>query len=108
MLLIVIVLLLFSSYPISRLSVSFEKERGRQIIKSLAVAVFAGSLFTLLQIAGWSEMNEKGISLDSRSGSFLVILSGLHILHITGVVVISTFLMYQVTAKLSNPITSLV
>ena len=46
-------LLLFSSYPISRLTVSFDKEKGRQILKSLMVSAFAGSIFILLQHTEW-------------------------------------------------------
>ena len=102
------VLLLLSSYPVYRLSASFEKEQGRQIIKDLLVAVFAGFLFTLLQVAGWAEMNEAGRGLDNRSASFLVILSGLHLLHVVAITVISTVVMYKVTAKLFSPITKLV
>jgi cytochrome c oxidase subunit 3 len=102
------VLLLFSSYPISRLSVSFDNERGRQIVKSLAVSIFSGALFTVLQVAGWMELIEAGLNIENRSGSFLVVLSVLHVLHIVAVVLVSTVSMYRVIAKLSNPISTLV
>ena len=101
-------LLLFSSYPISRLTVSFDKEKGRQILKSLMVSAFAGSIFILLQLAGWKEMNDTGFSIDHRSSGFLYVLSGLHIVHVLVVVLVNTVLMYRTTAKLIDPISSLV
>jgi len=51
----------------------------------MAATLVLGSLFVLVQILGWRNLVQMNIYLNgSPSGSFLYLLSGLHIVHILG------------------------
>ncbi|GAB3321578.1 cytochrome c oxidase subunit 3 [Larkinella ripae] len=62
---------------------AFRHERFTQYRLYLGTTVFLGTLFTVLQVLGWRELMLKGVYLQTNpSGSFLFLLSGLHLLHI--------------------------
>jgi cytochrome c oxidase subunit 3 len=100
-------ILLFSSYPIARLMMAYIREEGRKMISGLSIASFAGSIFVLLQLIGWSDMIGQGQDMTGRSGGFLYVLSGLHLLHIVSVVIVSSFMTYQYAKRLVDPVKTL-
>ncbi|RRB04567.1 cytochrome c oxidase subunit 3 [Larkinella rosea] len=62
---------------------AFRHERFTQYRLYLGTTLFLGTLFVVLQMLGWRQLMLKGIYLHTNpSGSFLFILSGLHLLHI--------------------------
>lgn len=102
------VILLLSALPASRLTTAFDAERGKQIIRNLSTLVFAGFLFSLLQYAGWSQLNDVTNELNNRSASFLYLLSILHAIHVASVIAITIYVGIRIKMKLSNPIDTLV
>lgn len=62
---------------------AFRHERFTQYRLYLGTTLFLGTLFVVLQVLGWRQLMLKGVYLQTNpSGSFLFILSGLHLLHI--------------------------
>jgi cytochrome c oxidase subunit 3 len=62
---------------------AFRHERFTQYRLYLGTTLFLGTLFIVLQVLGWRELMLKGVYLQTNpSGSFLFLLSGLHLLHI--------------------------
>jgi cytochrome c oxidase subunit 3 len=75
-------------------------KRNMKLYKSfLAITAFLGVLFMLLQFRGFYEMHQAGITLGSNgegvSGSFIYVISGVHILHMLGGV-LALVIMYLV------------
>jgi len=102
--------LLISSYPLSRLHDSFHLQDFRQIIKSLIIALFAGCIFMVLQLAGWIEMSNmlRTQTQSLRSTEFLYLLSGLHLFHVVVLLMITSYLMVYFGKKFSDPIPCLI
>lgn len=101
--------LLMSTYPLSRLHNSFQLQDFRQIIKSLITALFAGCLFMVLQIAGWIDMqNSLDAATSLRSTEFLYLLSGLHLLHVVILMLITSYFTVYFAKKFSDPIQCLI
>lgn len=78
---------------ISSLTMWLAQRAGRQgnmnnAATFLIATLVLGSTFTYMQFIGWGELVENGIYLTGResnaSGSFLYILSGLHLAHLAG------------------------
>ncbi|MGA0556324.1 cytochrome c oxidase subunit 3 [Larkinella sp. VNQ87] len=62
---------------------AFRHERFMQYRLYLGTTLFLGALFVVLQVLGWEELMSRGVYLKTTpSGSFLFLLSGLHLLHI--------------------------
>ncbi len=65
-----------------------KKNNNKAVIISLIVTFILGLVFTKLQFLGWTELTNKGIVFAGKyanaSGSFLYVLTGLHILHLLG------------------------
>jgi cytochrome c oxidase subunit 3 len=101
------VVLLMSVYPLSKLSISFLKENGRQIVNSLIVVFFSAMIFNLLQIAALYQLTENGYSVFDRSSGFVYVLSIMQTICVFILGMFSAYMSYRVKMKLSNPITSL-
>jgi len=82
------------------LTVGAFKKRNMKLYKTLfAVTTLLGILFMVLQFRGFYELHQSGITLasngDGVSGSFIYVISGIHILHMLGGV-IALVIMYLV------------
>ena len=86
---------LYSTFVIVVSSFSFvwaikgaKSNRQQQLKLGLYVTAFLGLTFGLLQFLAWSEMYENGVfftgSNSNVAGSYLYILSGLHLAHLIG------------------------
>lgn len=68
----------------------------------IAISYFLGLLFLMLQLMGWTQLLQRGITMaNSTGGSFTYILSGLHIFHTLGGVVALTFVIRDAFRKTS-------
>lgn len=52
------------------------------------ITLFLGMVFIITQLIGWRQLILEGISMGKPSGAFLFMLSGLHILHIAGGIIL--------------------
>jgi cytochrome c oxidase subunit III len=89
-------LLVLSGYSASKMRLSYQEERIHQLENSLRNTFFLGLAFTILQFAGWKELDQMGVSFTGiPSGSFLYVLSGIHVFHLLGAMVFALILLYQ-------------
>ncbi len=71
-----------SSFTIWFAARAFKKESSLQYQLGLTLTVTLGIAFMACQYLGWQQMQEIGIYLDGNpSGSFVYVLSGMHIVH---------------------------
>jgi len=75
--------ILASSLTLHIANGAFRQDRFAQYRLYMGTTLFLGVLFVVLQVLGWHELTLKGVYLETTiSGSFLYLLSGLHLLHI--------------------------
>jgi cytochrome c oxidase subunit III len=70
---------------------AFNQRNMKVYRQLLGVTVFLGLSFMVLQLLGFYNMHQSGITLNSNaegvSGSFIYVISGVHILHMLGGVI---------------------
>lgn len=73
-----------------------EMQRYRMLI---TITAFLGLLFSALQFYGFYSLNEHGVyllgQLSNPSGSFLAVITGLHVLHVLGGVIAILFIFFR-------------
>lgn len=75
--------IMVSSFTLHLANRSFQSDRYPQFRLYLGATLSLGVLFVILQLWGWYQLIEAGIStLRNPSVGFIYLLSGLHILHI--------------------------
>lgn len=94
--------ILISGYTVSKMLLHYKEESLFKLKNSLLSTFFLGLIFTLLQFLGWKELTL--ICVDFRglpSGSFLYVLSGIHIFHLLGAMVFAIIMVvkYKRTEK---------
>ncbi|TDQ12919.1 cytochrome c oxidase subunit 3 [Algoriphagus boseongensis] len=89
-------LLVLSGYTATKMRLYYQEERIPELESSLRNTFLLGIAFTVLQFAGWKELDQMGVSFTGiPSGSFLYVLSGIHIFHLLGAMVFALILLYQ-------------
>lgn len=74
-----------SSLTLWKTNTTVKNERFRQSKIFLGITLGLGVLFIVLQVIGWQQLIAKKIYLNNHlEGSFIYIISGLHIAHILG------------------------
>ncbi len=104
-----LVLLLFSSYSISRALTAFEADDMKTLKNSLGITLMLGLAFTISQYIGWYELTQSNIYLSGEvSGSYLYVISGLHVLHLAIGLVFLTMTYTQVSNISRDPVRQLI
>jgi cytochrome c oxidase subunit 3 len=104
-----LVLLLFSSFFISKVLPAFKKDDMKAVRRSLEITLLLGLAFTISQYVGWYEMNRSGIHLSGKdSGAYLYVVSGLHVLHLAAGLVFLTMTYTRVSTISRDPVKSLI
>jgi len=104
-----LVLLLFSSFFISKVLPAFKKDDMQAVRRSLEITLLLGLAFTISQYVGWYEMNRSGIHLSGKdSGAYLYVVSGLHVLHLAAGLVFLTMTYTKVSTISRDPVKSLI
>ncbi len=89
-------MLIISGYTASQMRLHFQNENIPRLEGALRNTFILGVIFTVLQFAGWKELNDMGISLTGLpSGSFLFVLSGIHLFHLLGALVFALIMLLQ-------------
>ena len=88
------IVILLSSFTLNNAIQAFRHERFGSYRTSIATTLGLGILFILLQAWGWRQMIRAGVGLEGNpAGSFIYIISGIHLLHILlGLVLLATLL----------------
>ncbi len=102
-------LLILSGYTATKMRFYYQEENTEKIISSLRYTVALGAVFTVLQILGWKELEMMGINFTGiPSGSFLYLLSGIHIFHLLGAMLFALILLVQLRKNQQDNIRNLV
>jgi cytochrome c oxidase subunit 3 len=80
--------ILISSFTIQMAVKKCKEQNENQYRGFLAVTAILGALFIILQIQGFMTLEVNGIALtgarSNSAGSFLFVITGLHLLHVAG------------------------
>jgi cytochrome c oxidase subunit III len=92
--------LVYSSYSASKMMQYFRQEQLSKLKKNLLLTFCLGLLFSGLQVIGWKELSTMGIDFTGvPSGSFLYLLSGIHLFHLGGALVFAMIMILQYSKK---------
>ncbi|CAN5911159.1 cytochrome c oxidase subunit 3 [soil metagenome] len=103
------VLLLISSYTISRTSYYYKRDRLNKLKKFLGFTLLLGFGFVLAQLAGWNEFATRGVTFTGKaSGTYIYLISALHMLHLLGGIIFMAFLFFKTVHASSDAVRSLI
>jgi len=93
------VVLAMSSYSMYYAQKAFEHEHTQTLLNALWMSCLLSSTFIITQMVGWAQLYNKGVHLAGKpDGSYLYLISGLHILH----VLLGIALLFFFTVKAKN------
>lgn len=76
-------LLLFSSFTISKSLQAFKKDSFRELTFAMGVTLILGIAFTACQLFGWKKLFDMGYLFGTHTRiSYLYLISGIHFLHV--------------------------
>lgn len=102
-------MLVLSGYTATKMRLHYQEENIPKLESSLRNTFDLGLIFIVLQFAGWKELTDMGIKFTGiPSGSFLYVLSGIHIFHLIGAMVFAVILLLQLRKTQDDGIRRLV
>jgi cytochrome c oxidase subunit 3 len=85
-------ILLLSSYCVTRIMPLYEQDNLPKLKQWLGITFLLGLVFACFQVVGWNELQAHNILFTGeRSGAYLYVISGLHVIHMAGIM---GFLLY--------------
>ena len=97
-------LILLSSISMQWAFSAIKKDNFQQLTIGLVITLGLGLAFAFTQFMSWSNLVENGIFFTGNpSGSFLYVLTGLHLLHLAGGMI---FLMFVTTRSIQGKYSS--
>lgn len=79
------IVLLASSIALNMAVKAFHEDNMRQLNFMIFLVLLTGAIFTGCQFLGWLGLKESGVFFTGHSsGTFLYVLSGLHMIHLAG------------------------
>jgi len=79
---------------------AYKRQDFRQFNLLMLITILLGVAFLFTQWTGWQQMTKMGILLDGNpSGSFVYIISALHLLHIIGGIVTLVYFLSKSTLR---------
>ena len=102
------ILLLISSYTISRAPKNYAKDKLGKMCRSLGVTLLVSLLFICSQVLGWYELAQNGIYFKGKPfGSYLYLITGLHALHVAAGLVFLVYVYLKTIVISRDPIKTL-
>ncbi|MFD2034356.1 heme-copper oxidase subunit III [Belliella marina] len=103
------IVIVFSGYTCSKMALYYQEESVGKLKNSLLSTFLLGLIFTILQVVGWKELTDMGIDFRGLpSGSFLYVLSGIHIFHLVGAMIFALILIRQYNKREKDAIQNLI
>jgi cytochrome c oxidase subunit III len=103
------IILLFSSYTLSRVPRIYRKDKLKKMTRYLGVTLVLGILFIASQVLGWREISNAGVNFSGKvSGTYLYLISALHLLHLLGGIIYLSFLFFKTAYISSDSVRSLI
>ncbi len=88
--------LILSGFTAMKIRVYYREENISKLENALRNTFMLGVIFTVLQFAGWKELAAMGMPFTGLpGGSYLYVLSGLHIVHLAGSMIFAAILLSQ-------------
>ena len=79
------VVLIVSSYTLGQAPRLYRADDLPGLVRCLGATLLLGCIFSGLQVQGWRELVNQGVLFaGERSGTFVYVISGLHVAHIAG------------------------
>jgi cytochrome c oxidase subunit III len=115
-------LILLSSYTVDRARRAFLKDDGTVLLNFLLITLVLGTAFSITQFLGWQQLWNAKLTLygvpdsprattsalrTTPGAAFLFIISGLHVLHLTGGLIYLFISMFRVVNHRSDQVKSL-
>jgi cytochrome c oxidase subunit 3 len=101
--------ILLSSFMLARAMPAYLNDDLREVKRSLAYTLILGLAFAASQFIGWQELDLAGVGfVGERSGAYIYVISGLHLVHLVGGLLFLGFLYANVSRKQSDPVASLI
>lgn len=102
-------MIILSGYTATQMRLYYQEENISKLESSLRNTFLLGVIFTGLQFAGWKELTDMGINFTGLpSGSFLYLLSGIHIFHLLGAMIFAIILLFQLRKTQEDGIRKLI
>lgn len=102
-------ILLFSSYAISKVPRIYRKDKLNRMTRYLGITLGLGILFIVAQLVGWNEITRSGVYFTGKtSGTYLYLISALHILHLLGGLIFLSFLFFKTAHVAADGVRSLI
>jgi len=102
-------LILMSGYSASKMRIYYLEENTEKLQVALRNTLILGIFFTISQLLGWVELSNMGINFTGiPSGSFLYVLSGIHIFHLVGAMIFAVMMWFQLRKNQRDQIKNLV
>ena len=102
-------LLLLSGFISTKLETFYNEDKIHQLKYALGITLFLGIGFSVSQYIGWIELQQSGIYFAGKaSGSFLYVLTGLHVVHLVGGLLFLTYLFANTFWVAKDPIRTLI
>ena len=99
------ILILLSSYTISKAPRHYKKDNLVKLKKSLFFTMLLGLGFVLVQVASWYEISMSGISFTGlAAGTYIYLISALHAVHLLGGFLFLSFLYFKTQHAALEPI----
>ncbi|RNI22364.1 cytochrome c oxidase subunit III [Rufibacter latericius] len=103
------ILILFSGFYMQQVPGSYAQDDLVSMKKGLMWSLVLGMVFAVAQIVAWYEMASARVFFDGHpAGTFLYLLSALHLLHIAGGLAFASYLYVKVNRASVDPIRSLI
>ncbi|KAA9345675.1 cytochrome c oxidase subunit 3 [Adhaeribacter soli] len=103
------ILILLSSYTISRVSKFYRQDELRKMNEYLSFTLMLALMFVLSQLAGWYELAKSGIYFKGQPfGSYIYLISALHILHLGAGIMYLVYVYLRTMYAAADPVRTLV
>ena len=103
------IVLLGSSLALNLAIKAFYEDNMRQLNFMIFLVLLMGCIFSGCQFLGWLDLKESGVFLAGRSsGTFLYVISGLHIIHLVGGMTFLAFTLVKTYSVRRDPVKALI
>jgi len=103
------IVLLGSSLALNLGIKAFHEDNMRQLNFMIFLVLLMGFIFSGCQFLGWLDLNENGVFLAGQSsGTFLYVISGLHLIHLAGGMTFLAFALVKTYQVRRDPVKALI
>jgi cytochrome c oxidase subunit 3 len=98
-----------SSFALNLALKAFNEDNMRQLNFMIFLVLLMGAIFTGCQFLGWLDLKDSGVFLQGQSsGTFLYVISGLHLMHLGGGMIFLTFALVKSYQVRRDPVKALI